>query len=296
MPRLGSHMSIAGGLPLAVERARVHRCDALQIFTKSSNQWRARTLPASEIAEFRERVEQASISPVVAHASYLINLAAAEPILRERSILAFGEEIDRAEALGLLGVVIHPGSHTTSTEDEGIRLVADGVRRALRARARGRALVILEHTAGQGTSLGWRFEQLARMIEQLDGDPRVAVCLDTCHLWGAGYDLASDVGYQATFDAFDRLVGLDRLRVFHVNDSKRPFASRRDRHEHIGRGAIGRAAFQRLLNDPRFESLPMILETPKTEGRGPTSVDKDPLDVRNLRTLRALMARRREGR
>jgi len=219
-----------------------------------------------------------------------------EPVLRERSLLAFGEEIDRAEALGLLGVVIHPGSYTTGTEDEGIRLVADAVRRVLRERPRGRALVILEHTAGQGTSLGWRFEQLARMIDHLDGHPRVGVCLDTCHLWGAGYDLASEDGYQATFDAFERLVGLDRLRVLHVNDSKKPLGSRRDRHEHIGRGTIGRAAFRRLVNDTRFGALPMILETPKTEGRGPTSVDKDPLDVRNLRTLRALMARTRNGR
>jgi deoxyribonuclease-4 len=289
-------MSIAGGLPLAVERARVHRCDALQIFTKSSNQWRARTLPPAEIAEFREAVERASIGPVVAHASYLINLATAEPVLRERSILAFGVEIDRAEDLGLLGVVIHPGSYTTGTEDAGIRLVADGVRRVLRARPRGRALVILEHTAGQGTSLGWRFEQLARMIAHLDGHSRVGVCLDTCHLWGAGYDLASDTGYRATFEAFERLVGLDRLRAFHLNDSKKPLGSRRDRHEHIGQGTIGRAAFRRLLNDARFGALPMILETPKTEGRGPTSVEKDPLDVRNLRTLRALVARTREGR
>jgi deoxyribonuclease-4 len=289
-------MSIAGGLPLAVERARIHGCDALQIFSKSSNQWRARELPREEIVEFRDRVERASIWPVVAHASYLINLATAEKALRERSILAFGEEIDRAEALGLLGVVIHPGSYTTGTEDEGIRLVADAVNHVLETRRRGRALVILEHTAGQGTSLGWRFEQLARMIERLDGDPRVGVCLDTCHLWGAGYDLASEAGYRATFESFERMVGLDRLRVFHVNDSKKPLGSRRDRHEHIGRGMIGREAFRRLLNDPRFDALPMILETPKTEGRRATSVEKDPLDVRNLRTLGALLARGRDRR
>jgi deoxyribonuclease-4 len=289
-------MSIAGGLPLAVERAKIHGCDALQIFSKSSNQWRARALPREEIAEFRDKVERASIRPVVAHASYLINLATAEPELRERSILAFGEEIDRAEALGLLGVVIHPGCFTSGTEDGGIRLVADAVRRVLKTRRRGKALVILEHTAGQGTSLGWRFEQLARMIEHLDGHPRVGVCLDTCHLWGAGYDLASEAGYRATFESFERKVGLDRLRVFHVNDSKKPLGSRRDRHEHIGQGTIGRAAFRRLVNDTRFAALPMILETPKTDGRGPTSVEKDPLDVRNLRTLRALMARTRTGR
>jgi deoxyribonuclease-4 len=289
-------MSIAGGLPLAVERAKIHGCDTLQIFSKSSNQWRARELPREEIAEFRDKVERASIRPVVAHASYLINLATAEPVLRERSILAFREELDRAEALGLLGVVIHPGCFTSGTEDGGIRLVADAVRRVLKTRRRGKALVILEHTAGQGTSLGWRFEQLARMIEHLDGHPRVGVCLDTCHLWGAGYDLASEAGYRATFESFERKVGLDRLRVFHVNDSKKPLGSRRDRHEHIGRGTIGRAAFRRLLNDARFDALPMILETPKTESRRATSVEKDPLDVGNLRTLRALVARRRGGR
>ncbi len=290
-------MSIAGGLPLAVERARVHRCDALQIFTKSSNQWRARTLPPAEIAEFRDKVERASISPVVAHASYLINLATAEPVLRERSILAFGVEIDRAEALGLLGVVIHPGSYTTGTEDEGIRLVADGVRQVLRARPRGRALVILEHTAGQGTSLGWRFEQLARMIEHLDGHPRVGVCLDTCHLWGAGYDLASEAGYQS-----------DVRRVRAAGRARPAPRLSRQRFEEAARQPARSARAHRPGDDwPRRRSggwsttrgstsLPMILETPKTEGRGPTSVAKDPLDVRNLRTLRALMARTRERR
>jgi len=289
MPRLGAHMSIAGGLPLAAERAAVHGCDALQIFSKSSNQWRARPLPPEEIAAFRDKVEQAEIRPVVAHASYLFNLGTPDPVLRDRSILAFGEELDRAEALGLMGVVIHPGYYTSGTEDEGIRLVADAVRRALKPRRRGRALVILEHTAGQGTSLGWRFEQLARMIEHLEGHPRVAVCLDTCHLWAAGYDVQTDVAYRETFDSFERAVGLDRLRVFHLNDSKKPLGSRRDRHDHIGKGAIGIEAFRRLLNDARFRDLPMLLETPKTEGKRATLVEVDPLDAENLATLRTLM-------
>jgi len=293
MPRLGSHMSIAGGLPLAVERAVAHGCAALQIFSKSSNQWRARALPREEVASFRDKVERACIRPVVAHASYLINLGTAEPSLRDRSIQALGEEIDRAEILGLMGVVIHPGCYTSGTEEGGIRLVAASVRQALRTRRRGRALVILEHTAGQGTSLGWRFEQLALMIEQLDGNPRVAVCLDTCHLWAAGYDLASRDGYRTTFESFDTLVGLDRLRVFHVNDSKKPRGSRRDRHDHIGRGTLGLGAFRRLLNDPRFDDLPMLLETPKTEGRPAKSVDLDPLDEANLNALRALLRRGR---
>jgi deoxyribonuclease-4 len=269
-----------------------HGCEALQIFSKSSNQWRARALPAAEIAEFRSKVEAARIAPVVAHASYLINLATAVPALRARSIESFAEELDRAEALALLGVVIHPGAYTSGTETDGLRLVADAVRTVLDRRPRGRAKVILEHTAGQGTSLGWRFEQLARMIEHLDGHPRVAVCLDTCHLFGAGYDLASDAGYRKTFQEFERLVGLDRLAVFHVNDSKKPLGSRLDRHDHIGQGTIGIDAFRRLVNDRRFARLAMLLETPKTEGRSPTCTDVDPLDARNLGALRRLIRRR----
>lgn len=289
-------MSIAGGLPLAVDRAVVNGCESLQIFSKSSNQWRARALPREEIASFRDKVERASIHPVVAHASYLINLATAEPALRERSIQAFGEEIDRAEALGLLGVVLHPGAFTGGTEEGGIRLVAEAVRRVLKTRRRGTALVILEHTAGQGTSLGWRFEQLARMIGHLDGHPRVAVCLDTCHLWAAGYNLATEDGYRDTFESFERTVGLDRLRVFHLNDCRKPLGSRRDRHEHIGKGTMGLDPFRRLLTDGRFGGLPMILETPKTENRSATSVQADPLDGANFETLRALMAGSRKRR
>lgn len=293
MPRFGSHMSIAGGLPLAVDRAALHRCDALQIFSKSSNQWRARVLSAEEVSAFREGVERASLHPVVAHASYLINLGTAETTLRERSIAAFSVELERAERLGLLGVVIHPGSFTTGTEEKGIRLVAGAVRKALAATRRGRAMVLLEQTAGQGTSLGWRFEQLAAMIECLDGHPRVGVCLDTCHMHAAGYDLATEDGYRETFEAFDRLVGFGRLAALHVNDSKKPLGSRRDRHEHIGKGTMGLAAFRRLVNDPRFDRLPMLLETPKTERRRSASVEIDPLDEANLGTLRRLVVPRR---
>jgi deoxyribonuclease-4 len=283
-------MSIAGGLPLAVDRAVAHGCEALQIFSKSSNQWRARPLEAPEIREFRARVERSAIGPVVAHASYLINLATAEPGLRTQSLDAFGIELDRAEALGLLGLVIHPGCYTTGTVEDGIRLVGEAVLQALRRRRRGRVMVLLEHTAGQGTSLGWRFEQLARMIEQADGHPRVGVCLDTCHLFAAGYDIATEAGYRNTFRAFRRHVGEERLRVFHLNDSKRPLGSRRDRHEHIGKGMLGVDAFRRLLNDRRFRHLPMLLETPKTEGRLAKAIGVDPLDQMNLETLRALLA------
>lgn len=291
MPLLGAHVSVAGGLPLAVDRAAALGCEALQIFTKSSNQWRARPLPAGEVREFRRRLEQAGIGAAVAHASYLINLATADAALRTRSLASFGEELDRAEALGLLGLVVHPGCATRGTEEEGLALVAAMVREALRPRRAARGLVILENTAGQGRSLGWRFEQLARIVELLDGDPRVAVCLDTCHLAAAGYDLSTAAGCRRTLEAFDRLVGLERLRVVHLNDSKRPVGSRVDRHDHIGHGTLGRPAFRRLLNDSRFARMPMLLETPKTEGRRPTDTSADPLDVMNLATLRAMLPR-----
>jgi deoxyribonuclease IV len=291
MPRLGAHMSIAGGLPLAVDRAIAHRCEAFQIFTRSPSQWAARPLPADECATFRARVASAGLGPVVAHASYLINLGTAAPALRARSIQAFGDELDRAETLGLLGVVVHPGASTGGSEEHGLDLVADAVRAVLDRRGGGRTHVILEHTAGQGTSLGWRFEQLARVLDRLKGHPRVGICLDTCHLFAAGYDLASAAGYRQTFDEFDRLIGFRRLEVLHLNDSRRPLGSRLDRHEHIGKGEIGLEAFGRLLNDRRLAGLPMVLETPKSGGRGIAPDGVDPLDARNLRTLRRLESR-----
>lgn len=290
MPRLGAHLSIAGGLPRAVDRARASRCEALQIFTKSVGQWRARPLPDDEIALFRTRVDETGIGPVVAHNSYLINIASAEPTLRARSLEALLEEYDRAEMLGLAGLVMHPGSHTTGTEWSGLRLIAQGLRSILRKRPRARAKLLLEHTAGQGTNLGHRFEHLASILEGVDGSPRVGVCLDTCHLLAAGFDVCSEEGYEETFQAFERMVGFDRLAVFHMNDSKKPCGSRVDRHEHIGKGCLGLEPFRRILNDPRFNGLPMLLETPKLETpesrrRG----DADPWDMRNLRTLRSLL-------
>ena len=290
MPRLGAHLSIGGGLPRAVDRAVASRCEALQIFTKSVGQWRARLLPQDEVALFSRRVAETGIQPVVAHNSYLINIAAAAPALRQQSLEALSEEYDRADALGLEGLVMHPGSFTTGTEDEGLRLIAEGLRALLRARRRAQPLVLLEHTAGQGTNLGHRFEHLATIIEMLDGSPRIGVCLDTCHLLAAGYDICSDDGYRATFDEFDRRIGIDRIKVFHLNDSKKPCGSRVDRHEHIGKGCLGLEPFRRLLNDPRFARLPMLLETPKLDtAESRRQSDVDPWDARNLRTLRRLL-------
>jgi deoxyribonuclease-4 len=288
--RLGAHMSVAGGLPRAVERAVVHRCDALQVFAKNASQWRGRIIPPEEIREFRAKVKAAGIWPVVSHASYLINLASTNRALRRQSIAAMADELDRAEALGLLGVVLHPGCYTAGNEADGLSLIADALLGLLRDRRRGKTMVLLEQTAGQGTALGATFEQLASIIARMEDHVRVGVCLDTCHLLAAGYDIVSPEGYAATFKQFGRVVGFDRLRAFHVNDSKRPLGSRVDRHEHIGQGHLGLEPFRRLVNDRRFRALPMLLETPKGEGKASGPIAVDPMDEQNLNALRSLIA------
>ncbi len=290
--RIGAHMSVAGGVSNAVERAVVHGCEALQIFSKNANQWKGKPLDPADVAAFRRRLDETGITPVVSHASYLINLATTFPLLREQSIAAFVDELDRAEALGLLGVVIHPGTCTAGSEDDALRLIGEAIRRAFTARPRGRAMVLLEHTAGQGRTVGHRFEHLAAILAHLDGSPRVGVCLDTCHLVAAGYDIVSDAGYAETFATLDRLVGLARVKVFHGNDSKKPCGSRVDRHEHIGKGCLGLAPFRRLVNDARFTGLPILIETAKAaRSERPGRIVKDPYDAKNLGILRRLRGR-----
>lgn len=293
MPFLGAHLSIAGGIPKAVERAEAAGCEALQIFTKSVGQWKARVLDDSEVAQFRDAVSRSRLQAVVAHASYLSNLASPNPVLREQSLVSLGEELDRSERLGLLGLVMHPG---TADEAEGLPRIAAGITQLLRARRRGQTMILLEHTAGQGNNLGHRFEHLHTILSLVPDAirPRVGVCLDTCHLIASGYDISSEAGYRDTFKHFDRLIGLDRLKVVHLNDSKRPCGSRVDRHEHIGQGCLGLGTFERLLNDRRFAKLPMVIETEKTDDKGLV----DPLDAMNLAALRSLVrkAGRRVGR
>jgi deoxyribonuclease-4 len=288
MPRLGAHMSIAGGLPFAVARAHIHRCETLQIFSKNASQWRARPLPPQEIAAFRKAAKETGIAPVVAHASYLINIATTNPALRAQSIAALGEEVDRAEALGLQGVILHPGARMTAPADEAISLIASALDEVLGKRRRGKTMILLEHTAGQGSAMGSSFEEIAGMLQRATLRKRLGVCLDTCHLLAAGYDLCTEVGYRTTFETFGRLIGFDKLKVFHLNDSKKPCMSRVDRHEHIGRGCLGLEPFRRLLNDSRFANLPMILETEKSDWRERGKVVIDPLDEMNLNTLRSL--------
>jgi deoxyribonuclease-4 len=288
-PRLGAHVSVAGGLPRAVERAIVHGCDAFQIFAKNASQWRGRAMPADEVREFRAKVAASGLGPVVSHASYLINLATTDADLRQRSLDAMADEIDRAEALGLAGVVLHPGAYTSGSEARGLALIADGLDRLLADRRGGTTMVILEHTAGQGTALGSTFEQLAQIVRRMQESARVGVCLDTCHLLAAGYAIASHDGYVETMRLFERVIGLERLTVWHLNDSKRPLGSRVDRHEHIGRGCLGIEPFRWIVNDPRFDRLPMLLETPKAGGGTTGPIRADPDDMRNLATLRGLL-------
>lgn len=291
--RIGAHMSVAGGVSNAIARAQLHGCEALQIFTKNANQWLGKPLADDEIRRFREQAEASGITPIVSHASYLINLATTDPALRAQSIAAFVDELDRADALGLRGVVIHPGTCTSGTEDEALRLIAQAIETSFASRPAGRAMVVLEHTAGQGRTLGHRFEHLAAIIEHLGASPRIGVCLDTCHLVASGYDIVSEQGYEETFAAFDDIVGVSRLVAFHGNDSKRPCGSRVDRHEHIGQGCLGLEPFRRILSDRRFAGLPILIETEKLPAKGrPDTIALDPLDVKNLETLRQL---RNEG-
>ena len=282
-------MSVAGGVSKAVERARVHGCEALQIFTKNASQWKGKPLDPVEVKAFRKAIAATGITPVVSHASYLINLATTAPGLRDQSLAAFADELDRAEALGLLGVVIHPGTCTAGTEEDALRLIAESIRVTLAGRPKSRTMVLLEHTAGQGRTVGHRFEHLAAILGHLDGSPRVGICLDTCHLVASGYDIVTERGYRETFEALDRTVGLGRVKVFHGNDSKKPCGSRVDRHEHIGDGCLGLEPFRRLLHDRRFAMLPILIETAKSRGaERPNQIVLDPYDQKNLGMLRRL--------
>ena len=283
-PRLGAHLSVAGGITRAIDRAEATGCESLQIFTKNSNQWRGRPLDEKDIAEFRTRIERLNL-PTVSHASYLINLAAPDKTLREKSIAALEDELARGDQLGLEGVVLHPGAYTTSTETDGIKRIAEGIATA-QFRQSGSTPLLLEHTAGQGTMLGHRFEQLRAMIDHLDDPSQVAFCLDTCHLVAAGYDIISETGYEQVFNEFDKILGLNRLTVFHLNDSKKPLGSRVDRHDGIGQGHLGTEPFKRLVQDVRFRHLPMVLETPKEGGGRPADITADPLDLSNLSLLK----------
>jgi deoxyribonuclease IV len=285
MAILGAHESIAGGYYKAVETARRLGCDCVQLFTKNNNQWRAKELSDDDVARFKTAIKECRISYPLAHDSYLINLASPDPILWKKSIDSFVVEMLRADRLGIPYVVTHPGAYTTANEEKGIAAVVRALNEVHKQTRGIQSHVLLETTAGQGSCLGCRFEQLAAILDGVKNPDGMGICVDTCHVFAAGYPLGTEKEYKATMRALDKSVGVKLVKAFHLNDSLKPLGSRVDRHAHIGRGLIGKEAFRLLLNDRRFRKVPMYIETPKGEENG-----KD-LDVINLRTLRKLIAK-----
>jgi deoxyribonuclease-4 len=284
MPLFGVHTSIAGGHHHALLEALARGCDSVQLFTRAPSQWAAKPIDAEQARLFRRTLKETRLRLPMAHDSYLTNLASPDEALYRRSVDAFVDEMGRAETLGLRYLVMHPGAHLDDSAEAGLARVARALDEA-HGRCQGfRVRVLLETTAGQGSTLGWQFEQLGAILAAVAEPDRLGVCFDTCHVFAAGYALAPVPEYQATLRHFDRVVGLGRIKVFHVNDSLKPCGSRVDRHAHIGKGELGLEPFRLLVNDARFRNRPMILETPKEEAA------EGHMDDVNLAVLRGLMA------
>ena len=280
MPYLGAHESVSGGLYLAFARISQVGGEALQLFTRNQRQWRHKPLSEAERAAFHEAREQHQDMIVASHASYLMNLAARDEALRGRSIQALVEELQRCAQLDLPFIVLHPGAHGGDGSERGVERVVSALDEVLAA-VESSTMVLIETTAGQGTGIGGRFEELAAICSLVKQTSRIGVCFDTCHVFAAGYDIRDERSYRETMARFDQLIGLERLLLFHLNDSKNPLGSRVDRHDHIGAGRIGLNGFRCLLNDPRFSNHAMILETPKADDLHE--------DIVNLNTLRGLL-------
>lgn len=278
---LGSHMSISGGMYRAFERAALSGCTTMQVFTKNNNRWDARPYTPGDIEQYRLAAARSPVAPVLAHAAYLINLCAADGDVLKKSRAALRDELERCEALGILGLILHPGSHVGAGENEGIKRIAESLNLAHACTPKYRTRSILETTAGQGSALGYRFEQLAGIIDLVDEKDRMGVCLDTCHVFAAGYDISTEGGWDETIGAFDDVIGLRRMSAIHVNDSRKELGSRVDRHDHIGKGRIGLPGFRMLMNDPRLENVPKILETEKSDDMHE--------DIENMNVLRSLV-------
>ncbi|MCE9527994.1 MAG: deoxyribonuclease IV [Planctomycetales bacterium] len=283
MPILGSHLSIAGGYYKAVDSAHAVGCDCVQLFTKNNNQWRAKEITSAEVEQFRSSLAEKKITHPLSHASYLINLASPDEELWRKSVDAMVVELERAEQLGIPYVVVHPGSHTTGTEAEGIALIVKGLDEIAARTAKIAAIPLLENVAGQGSNLGWKFEQLGAMLGGVKDKSRLGVCFDTCHAFAAGYPLGTAEEYKASWQQFEQAVGTGLIKAFHLNDSKRELGSRVDRHEHIGEGEMGLEPFRLLLADKRFRQVPMYLETAKEKNAA-----GEEWDAVNLRVLRGL--------
>jgi deoxyribonuclease IV len=281
---LGAHMSIGGGVHTAIERGCSINCTAIQMFVKNNMQWFARPLAREEIRAFLEHQQRGQLLSIFAHANYLINLAATNPQFLANSIRALSEELTRADRLELPFLVLHPGAHLGASEEAGLEKIVTSINRVFRKIPKVKTRIALETTAGQGSCLGHRFEQIAYIIDNVREPERLCVCLDTAHVFAAGYDIGSEAGIKKTFREFDLTIGFERLAAIHVNDSKTPRGSRVDRHQHIGKGQIGLDAFRFIMRDRRFRRIPKVLETPKGKELRE--------DVENLKTLRGLIETR----
>ncbi len=281
--RLGAHVSVAGGLEKALAAGERVGCDCLQIFVKNQRRWHAPRLADEQVAAFQVARRESRISPIVAHASYLLNLASPDGARRRQSVKALTDELQRCEALGVQSLVLHPGAHLTATPAEGIQRVVASLNKVHQATPGYRTRILLETTAGQGTSIGHEFEHIATILDRTRQPQRLGVCLDTCHLFAAGYDFRTVAAYETMISTLNSTIGVANLRCIHLNDSKRELGSRVDRHEHIGKGKIGKRGFAHFLNDPNLAGVPMILETPKgVDGRG---CDLDKVNLKRLRSL-----------
>jgi len=283
MPQIGAHMSIAGGYYKAVEAAAEVDMNVVQLFCKNNNQWRAKTITDKDVALFQEALAKHNVGAPLCHASYLINLASPKPELWEKSVEGLKIEMLRCEQLGIPNLVFHPGAHMEATLEEGIERIVKAIDQLHKQLPDCTVTLLLETTAGQGSSIGHKFEHLQAILEGVQDGERVAVCLDTCHIFAAGYPISEEKDFKATFKDFNKLIGFDKLRAIHLNDSKKDLGSRVDRHDHIGEGKIGAEAFRHMLNDRRFKKIPMYLETPKGEEDGVLN------DAKNLALLRSLM-------
>ncbi|MEY2518857.1 MAG: deoxyribonuclease [Verrucomicrobiota bacterium] len=277
---LGAHMSIGGGVHRAIERSRSIQCTAMQIFVKNNMQWFARPLLREEISAFLDHAQRAELHAAFAHANYLINLAATNPQFHANSLRALSEELVRADQLELPFLVLHPGAHLGAGEEAGLAKIIASIDHVFAGLPKIKTRLALETTAGQGSCLGDRFEHLAHIIAGVREPERLCVCLDTAHVFEAGYDLATEKLTRKMFAEFDRIIGLERLAALHLNDSKTPRGSRVDRHEHIGKGKIGLEAFRFIMRDKRFRKIPKVLETPKGKDLAE--------DIENMKTLRGL--------
>lgn len=278
---LGAHTSISGGVSRSVTLAEKLGFTAMQIFTKNNNRWSAKPLEENEIQKFRTLLSESNVDFVVSHDSYLINLCAKDEVNLEKSREAFIDELERCETLGIKYLNFHPGSHVGQGEDFGINMIAESLNIAHQKTTDFKVSSMLELTAGQGTNLGFRFEQIAKIIELVDERERMTTCIDTAHIFAAGYNIKDESEYEKVIRDFDSVIGLDRLKCFHMNDSKKELGSRVDRHEHIGKGFIGLEGFKNIMNDSRLTHIPKVLETPK----GKEQLE----DIENLNVLKSLI-------